>query len=76
MTTSFATVRGTRDMTRSVLRAIMSTRRAHSASPSPRVSKRPRLNHLTPENFKNGIFLAPMVRSGACKLSKILNVCL
>ncbi|KAH7915703.1 hypothetical protein BJ138DRAFT_1132449 [Hygrophoropsis aurantiaca] len=30
------------------------------------MAKRPRLDHhLTPESFKNGIFLAPMVRSGA-----------
>ncbi|KAG6857291.1 hypothetical protein H0H87_006484 [Tephrocybe sp. NHM501043] len=40
-------------------------RRAHSPSPEPRAAKRPRLDHLTPEDFKNGIFLAPMVRSGA-----------
>ncbi|KAF7974909.1 hypothetical protein HWV62_11071 [Athelia sp. TMB] len=45
------------------------SRRPHSTSPpdSPRLSKKPKLQHLTPENFKNGVFLAPMVRSGACK---------
>ncbi|KAJ8495306.1 hypothetical protein ONZ45_g12909 [Pleurotus djamor] len=36
-----------------------------SRSASPRPAKRPRLSHLTSEDFKNGIFLAPMVRSGA-----------
>ncbi|KAG6849017.1 hypothetical protein H0H93_011962 [Arthromyces matolae] len=41
------------------------SRRSRSASPDPRVTKRARLDHLTPEDFKNGIFLAPMVRSGA-----------
>ena len=35
-------------------------------SPSPRLSKKPRLDHLTSEDFKDGVFLAPMVRSGAC----------
>ncbi|CCL98544.1 uncharacterized protein FIBRA_00544 [Fibroporia radiculosa] len=45
------------------------SRRAHSPSPpsSPRLSKRPRLEiePLTPEDYKNGVVLAPMVRSGA-----------
>jgi hypothetical protein len=44
------------------------TRRPHcSASPSesPRLSKRPKLEHLTSQDFKGGVFLAPMVRSGA-----------
>ncbi|KZP15653.1 FMN-linked oxidoreductase [Athelia psychrophila] len=42
-------------------------RRPHSTSPhdSPRLAKKPKLQHLSPENFKNGVFLAPMVRSGA-----------
>ncbi|KAI5115943.1 hypothetical protein M0805_004940 [Coniferiporia weirii] len=42
-------------------------RRASSSSPSlsPRPSKRQRTEHLTSESFKNGIMLAPMVRSGA-----------
>ncbi|TFK42019.1 tRNA-dihydrouridine synthase 2 [Crucibulum laeve] len=40
-------------------------RRSHSASPSPRSPKRAKLDHLTKEDFKNGVFLAPMVRSGA-----------
>ncbi|KIL71376.1 hypothetical protein M378DRAFT_114474 [Amanita muscaria Koide BX008] len=43
----------------------MMTRRSLSASPSPRSPKRPKLEHLTSEDFKNGVFLAPMVRSGA-----------
>ena len=41
------------------------SRRLHSASPSPRPSKRAKPDHLTNEDFKNGVFLAPMVRSGA-----------
>ncbi|KAG6333148.1 hypothetical protein ID866_5944 [Astraeus odoratus] len=39
-----------------------------SMSPPPdtdRAVKRPRLDHLTSDSFKNGVFLAPMVRSGA-----------
>lgn len=32
---------------------------------SPRPLKRLKLAHLTPDSFKNGVFLAPMVRSGA-----------
>src|ERR1700692_1578822 len=44
------------------------SRRAHSTSPSesPRLSKRPKLEHLMSQDFKGGVFLAPMVRSGAC----------
>ncbi|KAG5720909.1 tRNA-dihydrouridine synthase 2 [Termitomyces sp. T112] len=38
--------------------------RSRSASPDPRVTKKPKIDHLTPDDFKNGIFLAPMVRSG------------
>ncbi|KAF4604657.1 hypothetical protein EYR40_003432 [Pleurotus pulmonarius] len=38
---------------------------SRSASPSQRPAKKPKLSHLTSEDFKNGIFLAPMVRSGA-----------
>ncbi|KAG6812842.1 hypothetical protein H0H92_015940 [Tricholoma furcatifolium] len=43
------------------------SRRTLSTSPEPeaRAAKRARLDHLTKEDFKNGIFLAPMVRSGA-----------
>lgn len=45
---------------------IMSRRPHSSLSPSPaRSLKRIKLDHLTSENFKNGIVLAPMVRSGA-----------
>ncbi|KAJ7736909.1 hypothetical protein B0H16DRAFT_1664812 [Mycena metata] len=43
----------------------MASRRSHSRSPSPRATKRTKIDHLTPEDFKNGVFLAPMVRSGA-----------
>ena len=43
------------------------SRRHLSSSPSPRAYKRTKLDHLTKEDFKNGVFLAPMVRSGACK---------
>ncbi|KAF8641008.1 hypothetical protein AX17_000653 [Amanita inopinata Kibby_2008] len=41
------------------------TRRSHSASPPPRSAKRQKFQHLTSEDFKDGVFLAPMVRSGA-----------
>jgi hypothetical protein len=44
------------------------SRRTHSTSPEPRAAKRPRLDverALTPEDYKNGVMLAPMVRSGA-----------
>ncbi|KAF9245624.1 hypothetical protein BU15DRAFT_85355 [Melanogaster broomeanus] len=44
------------------------SRREMSTSPtseSGRAAKRPRFEYLTPESFKNGVFLAPMVRSGA-----------
>ncbi|KAI9569497.1 hypothetical protein HD554DRAFT_2091622 [Boletus coccyginus] len=44
------------------------SRRDISTSPVPqgeRAPKRQKLGHLTPESFKNGVFLAPMVRSGA-----------
>ncbi|KAG9313911.1 hypothetical protein JVU11DRAFT_4683 [Chiua virens] len=44
------------------------SRRELSASPpldSERAPKRQKVGHLTPESFKNGVFLAPMVRSGA-----------
>ncbi|KAJ7194664.1 hypothetical protein GGX14DRAFT_576115 [Mycena pura] len=41
------------------------SRRSNSLSPSPRAPKRVKLDHLTSEHFKNGVFLAPMVRSGA-----------
>ncbi|KIO06985.1 hypothetical protein M404DRAFT_137681 [Pisolithus tinctorius Marx 270] len=42
--------------------------RTMSTSPPPdneRATKRPKLEHLTSDSFKNGVFLAPMVRSGA-----------
>ncbi|KAI0706259.1 FMN-linked oxidoreductase [Cerioporus squamosus] len=45
------------------------SRRSQPPSPdsSPRVAKRPRLEYapLTSEDYKNGLMLAPMVRSGA-----------
>ncbi|KAG1742731.1 uncharacterized protein EDB91DRAFT_1051632 [Suillus paluster] len=48
------------------------SRRPISTSPTPgphddskRPPKRPRIDHLTPDSFRNGVFLAPMVRSGA-----------
>jgi len=40
------------------------SRRSLSSSPS-RYVKRPRLEGLTPDDYKNGLMLAPMVRSGA-----------
>ncbi|KAL1739904.1 hypothetical protein HDZ31DRAFT_48561 [Schizophyllum fasciatum] len=39
-------------------------RRAHSTSPE-RSAKRMKMDRLTPDDYRNGIFLAPMVRSGA-----------
>ena len=47
------------------------SRRSQPPSPdsSPRATKRPRLEYgpLTSEDYKNGLMLAPMVRSGACE---------
>ncbi|KAH9988202.1 hypothetical protein BJV77DRAFT_1061460 [Russula vinacea] len=40
------------------------SRRSFSSSP-PRDIKRPRLAGLTPDDYRNGVMLAPMVRSGA-----------
>ncbi|KAG5644146.1 hypothetical protein DXG03_009040 [Asterophora parasitica] len=47
------------------------SRRAHSISPPPRAAKRARLDHLTSGDYKNGVFLAPMVRSGASETGVI-----
>ncbi|EAU92337.1 tRNA-dihydrouridine synthase 2 [Coprinopsis cinerea okayama7 len=59
----------TKDFVRSVKDILntlkMSDRRSRSVSPDPRAPKRQKIGHLTKEDFKNGIFLAPMVRSGA-----------
>ncbi|KAF8899236.1 hypothetical protein BD779DRAFT_1432038 [Infundibulicybe gibba] len=43
------------------------SRRSRSFSPAPRSPKRPRIDHspLSSEDFKDGVVLAPMVRSGA-----------
>ncbi|KAJ4470919.1 hypothetical protein J3R30DRAFT_3531844 [Lentinula aciculospora] len=46
-----------------IIRAM--SRRVHSESPPPRSIKRAKMDHLTLESFKNGVVLAPMVRSGA-----------
>ncbi|KAL5519406.1 DUS2 [Sanghuangporus vaninii] len=43
----------------------MSCRPSPSPPSSPRPLKRQRLDHLTSESFKNGVMLAPMVRSGS-----------
>ncbi|KAI0063677.1 FMN-linked oxidoreductase [Artomyces pyxidatus] len=40
------------------------SRRSHSTSPARDV-KRPRLTALTPDDYRNGVVLAPMVRSGS-----------
>jgi hypothetical protein len=40
------------------------SRRSLSTSP-PRDIKRPRIAGLTPDDYRNGLMLAPMVRSGA-----------
>jgi len=42
-------------------------------SSPPRDTKRPRLNGLTPDDYKNGVMLAPMVRSGARTSSQFSN---
>jgi tRNA-dihydrouridine synthase 2 len=51
----------------------MSRRSLSSPSPShlPNI-KRPRLDGLTPDDYKNGVMLAPMVRCGACKSLNVL----
>ena len=50
---------------------IMSRRSLSSPSPSPLPDiKRPRLDGLTPDDYRNGVMLAPMVRSGARKWLK------
>jgi hypothetical protein len=43
------------------------SRRAHSTTPEPRPAKRPRgdARPLTSDDYKDGVMLAPMVRSGA-----------
>jgi hypothetical protein len=46
------------------------SRRSHTNSPSLRPSKRVKIDpnsrrRMTSDDFKNGLFLAPMVRSGA-----------
>jgi hypothetical protein len=43
------------------------SRRPRSPEISPQPLKKQKLDHLTSEDYKNGVFLAPMVRSGACK---------
>ena len=49
--------------------------RSSSAPPSPREAKRPKLEApLTSEDYKNGIMLAPMVRSGACKFLTLVGL--
>ena len=45
-------------------RLVLMSRRSLSSSPS-RDIKRPRLEGLTPDDYRNGLMLAPMVRSGA-----------
>jgi len=45
------------------------SRRSHSPDTFSRPIKRQKTDHLTPEDYKNGVFLAPMVRSGACRYS-------
>ena len=45
-------------------RLVFMSRRSFSSSP-PRDAKRPRLEGLTPDDYRNGVMLAPMVRSGA-----------
>ncbi|TEB38673.1 tRNA-dihydrouridine synthase 2 [Coprinellus micaceus] len=53
-----------KDLARSVKNILDMSRRSRSVSPSSRTTKRQKVDHLTKESFKNGIFLAPMVRSG------------
>jgi tRNA-dihydrouridine synthase 2 len=54
-------------------RRTMTTAKVARRSPSPatseaRASKRRKLDYppLTPDDYRNGVMLAPMVRSGAC----------
>ena len=51
-------------------RLVLMSRRSPSSSPS-RDIKRPRLEGLTPGDYRNGLMLAPMVRSGA-RMSHVL----
>lgn len=46
-------------------------RRSLSSSTPPRDLKRPRLVGLTPDDYRNGVMLAPMVRSGARMLPQL-----
>ncbi|KAI0315330.1 hypothetical protein OF83DRAFT_1027875, partial [Amylostereum chailletii] len=41
------------------------SRRSPSTSPAPRENKRQKLAALTPDDYKNGVMLAPMVRSSS-----------
>jgi tRNA-dihydrouridine synthase 2 len=51
-------------------RLVLMSRRSLSSSPS-RDIKRPRLEGLTTDDYRNGLMLAPMVRSGA-RMSHVL----
>jgi hypothetical protein len=55
-------------------RLFLMTRRSLSSPPPSHLPniKRPRLDGLTPDDYKNGVMLAPMVRSGA-RMSLTLN---
>ena len=48
------------------------SRRSLSSSP-PRDIKRPRIVGLTPDDYRNGVMLAPMVRSGARTLPQLFD---
>ena len=59
-----ANIRAMFKLVRPFNRPIMS-RSTPPALDGQRATKRQKLAHLTPDSFKNGVFLAPMVRSGA-----------
>jgi len=53
---------------------LMSRRSLSASSSPPRDIKRPRIAGLTPDDYRNGVMLAPMVRSGARTSPKLSNI--
>ena len=53
-----------------MFRRPLSTAMSRLTPQGERAPKRQRRVHLTSDSFKNGVFLAPMVRSGACTPTK------
>jgi len=52
---------------------LLMSRRSFSSSSPPRDIKRPRIAGLTPDDYRNGLMLAPMVRSGARTLPQLFD---